>query len=64
MKSMYGMNNTGNLYFDELTNFLIYESSFLHSECQMSIYYNYAPDGSKLVVLYYFDDYLYCYTSE
>ena len=30
----------------------------------MSIYYNYAPDGSKFVVLYYFDDFVYWYTSE
>ena len=30
----------------------------------MSIYYKYVPDGSKLVVLYYFDDFLYWYTYE
>ena len=30
----------------------------------MSIYYNYAPDGSKIVVLYYVDDCVYWYTNE
>ena len=30
----------------------------------MSIYYNFAPDGSKIVVLSYADDCVYWYTSE
>ena len=30
----------------------------------MSIYYKYVPDGTKIVVLYYFDDCVYWYTSE
>ena len=30
----------------------------------MSIYYNYAPDGTKIVVLPYVDNCVYCYTSE
>ena len=30
----------------------------------MSIYYKYAPDGSKIVVLSYVDDCVYWYTSE
>ena len=30
----------------------------------MSIYYKYAPDGTKIVVLYYVDDCVYWYTSE
>ena len=30
----------------------------------MSIYYKYAPDGSKIVVLAYVDDCVYWYTSE
>ena len=30
----------------------------------MSIYYKYAPDGSKIVVLSYVDDCVYCYTIE
>ena len=29
----------------------------------MFIYYNYAPDGTKIVILYCFDDCVYCYTS-
>ena len=29
----------------------------------MSIYYNYAPDGSKIVVLSYVDDCVYWYTN-
>ena len=30
----------------------------------MSIHYKYAPDGSKIVVLYYVDDCVYWYTNE
>ena len=30
----------------------------------MSIYYKYAPDGYKSIVLSYVDDCVYCYTSE
>ena len=30
----------------------------------MSIYYKYAPDGSKIVVLYYFNYFVYWYTNE
>ena len=30
----------------------------------MSIYYKYAPDGSKIIVIYYFDDCVYWYTNE
>ena len=30
----------------------------------MSIYYKYSPDGTKIVVLSYVDDYVYWYTSE
>ena len=30
----------------------------------MSIYYKYAPDGTSIAVLSYFDDCLYWYTSE
>ena len=30
----------------------------------MSIYYKYAPDGYKVVVLSYVDDYVYWYTNE
>ena len=63
-KSMYGMTNTRNLFYDELTNWLIDESGFKQSQFQMSIYYKYAPYGSKLVVLSNVDDCVYQYTSD
>ena len=43
---MYGMNNYGKLFSDELIDWLL-EVGFLQSQCQMSIYYNYAQDGTK-----------------
>ena len=52
LKSMYGMNNSRNLFADELTEYLL-EEIFIQSQCQMSIYYKYAPDGSNIVVLFY-----------
>ena len=55
---MYGMTNYGNLFADELTEWLL-EAGFILYQCQMSIYYNYAPDGSKIVVLYCVDDCVY-----
>ena len=63
LKSMYGMINSGNLFADELTEWLL-ESSFIKSKCQMSIYYKYVPDGTNVFVLYYVDDCIYWYTSE
>ena len=63
MKSMYGMTNSGKLFADELTEWLI-EEGFIQSQWQMSIYYKYAPDGYKMVVLYYVDDCVYWYTNE
>ena len=61
---MYGITNSVNIFSDELTNWLIYESVLKQSQCQMSIYYKYAPDGSRLVVLSYFYYCVYWYTSE
>ena len=61
---MYGMNNSGKLFSDELTNFMIEQSGFKNSKFQMSVYYKYAQDGSKLVVLSYVDDCVYWYTYE
>ena len=61
---MYEMNSSANLFADELTNCLIDESVLKQSQCQMSIYYKYAPGASNLVVLSYDDDCLYWYTSE
>ena len=60
---MYGMTNSGNLFADELTEWLL-ELVFIQSQCQMSIYSKYAPDGSKIVVLSYIDDYVCWYTNE
>ena len=53
---MYGMPNQGNIFADELTNWLIDESGFKQSEFQVSIYYKYEPYGSKLVVQSYVDE--------
>ena len=63
LKSMYGMDNSGKLFSDELTEWLL-EAYFIQSQCQMFIYYKYAPYGSKIVVLSYVDDCVYWYISE
>ena len=60
---MYGMTNSGKLLSDELTEWLP-ESGFIQSHCHMSIYYKYAPDGPKMVVLSYVNDCVYWYKSE
>ena len=60
---MYGMTNSGKLFVDELTEWLL-EAGFMQSQCHMSIYYKYAPDGSKIIVLYYVDDFFYWYTNK
>ena len=46
---MYDMTNSGNLFADDMTEWLI-EEGFIQSQCQMSIYFKYATDGSKIVV--------------
>ena len=63
LKSMYGITNSGKLFYDELTEWLL-GAGFIQSKCQMSIYYKYAPDGSKHFVLSYVDDCVYWYTNE
>ena len=63
LKSMYGMTNSGNLFADELIEWLL-EAGFIQSKCQMSIYYKYAQYGSKIVVLSYVDDCVYWYYYE
>ena len=60
---MYGMTKSGKLFADELIEWLI-EEGFMQSQCHISIYYKYAPDGSKFFVLYYVDDCVYWYTNE
>ena len=63
LNSMYGITTSGKLVADELTEWLL-EAGFIQSQCQMSIYYKYAPDGSKFFVLSYVDDFVYWYTNE
>ena len=63
LKSMYGMTNSCKLFADELIEWLI-DEGFMQPQCQMSIYYKYAPDGFKIVVLSYVDDCVYWYTNE
>ena len=59
---MYGMTNSGKLFADELTEWLI-EAGFIQSQCQVYIYYKYLPYGSKQFVLSYVDDCVYWYTN-
>ena len=63
LKAMFGMTKSGKLFADELTEWLL-ESGFIQSQCQISIYYKYLPDGSKIVVLSHVDDCVYSYTHE
>ena len=63
LKSMYGMTESGKLFANELTEWLL-EEYFIQSQCQISIYYKYAPYGSNIVVLSYVDECVYWYTSE
>ena len=63
LKSVYFMTNSGNLFANELMERLL-EAGFIQYKCHMSIYYKYAPDGSKIVVLSYVDDCIYWYTYE
>ena len=60
---MYGITNSGKLFSDVLTKWLL-EAGFVQSQCQMSIYYKYTLDGTKIVVLSYVYDSVYCYTYE
>ena len=55
LKYMYGMTNYGKLFSYELTELLL-EAGFIQSQSVMSIYYKYATDGTKIVVLYDVDD--------
>ena len=57
LKSMYGMTNSGKLFAYELKPWLI-EAGFIQTQCQISIYYKYAPYGTQIVVLSYDDDYV------
>ena len=63
MKYIYGMTNYGKLFADELKGLLINEDGFKKYQFQMYIYYNYAPDVSKIVVSSYVDYCVNWYTS-
>ena len=63
LESMYGMTNSCKLFADELIEWLL-EAGFIQSQYQMSIYYKYAPDGSKIIVSSYVDDCVYYHTNE
>ena len=60
---MYVMTSSGKLFSDQLTEWLL-EAGFIQSQCQISIYYKYALDGTNIFVLSYLDDCVYWYTSE
>ena len=45
---MYGITNSGKLFSDDLTEWLL-EAGFIQSQCNMSIYYKYAPDGTNFL---------------
>ena len=62
-KSMYGMTNYGKLFSGEFT-YLLIEAGFIQYQCQISIYYKYAPYVTKIIVLSYVDDCVYWYTYE
>ena len=62
-KSMYGMDNYGKSFADELTEWLL-EADFIQFQCQMSIHYKYEPDGNIIVVLSYVYDCVYWYKNE
>ena len=51
LKSMYIMTNSGNVFDDDLTEWFI-EACLIQYQCQMSIYYKYAPDGTKIVFFF------------
>ena len=62
---MYGMTNSGKLFDDDLTEWLL-EAGFIQSQYHMYIYYKfykYAPDGT-IFLKSYADDCLYGYTYE
>ena len=55
------MPNSKMLFADGFTECFI-ETGFIQYQCNMSIYYKYALDGTKIVVLSYIDDCAYWYT--
>ena len=61
LKSMYGITNSGNLFSDKLTEWLI-QSGFICPKWQISTYYEYAPYGTQNFVIANVDDSVYWYT--
>ena len=57
---MHGMTNSGRLFADELIEWLL-EADYIQSHFQMSIYYKYLPDVSKIVLSSYVDECVYWY---
>ena len=62
LKSMHGMTNSGKLFADELTEWIL-EAGFIQYQFHISIYYKYAQEGTNIVVLYYVFDCIYWYNS-
>ena len=48
LNSIYGMNNSGKLFADELKEWFL-EAGFIQYQFHISIYYKYAPDGTKML---------------
>ena len=46
---MYGMTKSVKLFADDLTEWLL-EAGFVQSQFQMSIYYKYAPNVTRIVI--------------
>ena len=61
---MCDMNNSGKISSDEHNNFLIDKLGYNQSKYRIYVYYKYAPDGSKLVLLSYVDECIYWYKYE
>ena len=56
---MYGMTNYENLFSGDITNFLVDVAGFKKLQLKFSVYYKYASDGSKIVVLSYVNDFVF-----
>ena len=63
LKSIYGMTNSGKLFDDKLTKWLL-EGVFIQYQCQVYIHYKYAPYRTIIFVLSYVDDCVYWYIYE
>ena len=61
---MHGTNISGSIFADQLTNFLIDVSGLKQPRFQISIYYKYATNWYKIVVLFYVYGFVYWYTYE